>query len=119
MLTFSDSLDLPKSARVLEIGAGCGAITRCSRRTTGPSGTDRGLSLDEALSVAIQVNALDAMPSRQAALLWAREVEGQSYEELCTRFAMTEPAVRSVLTRARKALRKARTELPNPGRNAA
>lgn len=54
----------------------------------------------------LALDSLDAMPSRQAALLWAREVEGQSYDELCTRFAMTEPAVRSVLTRARKALRK-------------
>jgi RNA polymerase sigma factor (sigma-70 family) len=52
------------------------------------------------------LDALDAMPPRQASLLWAREVEGQSYEELCARFGMTEPAVRSVLTRARKALRK-------------
>jgi RNA polymerase sigma-70 factor (ECF subfamily) len=52
------------------------------------------------------LDALDAMPARQAAVLWAREVEGSSYDELCTRFAMTEPAVRSVLTRARKALRK-------------
>jgi hypothetical protein len=52
------------------------------------------------------LDALDAMPARQASLLWAREVEGQSYEELCERFGMTEPAVRSVLTRARKALRK-------------
>ncbi len=52
------------------------------------------------------LDSLDAMPARQAALLWAREVEGHSYEELCRRFSMTEPAVRSVLTRARKALRK-------------
>jgi RNA polymerase sigma factor (sigma-70 family) len=52
------------------------------------------------------LDALDAMPVRQAALLWAREVEGQSYDELCVRFQMTEPAVRSILTRARKALRK-------------
>jgi RNA polymerase sigma-70 factor (ECF subfamily) len=52
------------------------------------------------------LDALDAMHPRQAALLWAREVEGQSYEDLCARFGMTEPAVRSVLTRARKALRK-------------
>ena len=52
------------------------------------------------------LDALDAMPTRQAALLWAREVEGHSYEELCKRFAMSEAAVRSVLTRARKALRK-------------
>jgi RNA polymerase sigma-70 factor (ECF subfamily) len=54
----------------------------------------------------LALNALDAMPPRQAALLWAREVEGSSYDELCTRFAMSEAAVRSVLTRARKALRK-------------
>jgi RNA polymerase sigma factor (sigma-70 family) len=52
------------------------------------------------------LDALDAMPARQASLLWAREVEGHSYEQLCARFDMTEPAVRSVLTRARKALRK-------------
>ncbi|MFN2537401.1 MAG: RNA polymerase sigma factor, partial [Mycobacteriales bacterium] len=52
------------------------------------------------------LDALDAMPARQASLLWAREVEGKSYEELCSRFGMTEPAVRSVLTRARKALRR-------------
>jgi RNA polymerase sigma-70 factor (ECF subfamily) len=52
------------------------------------------------------LDALDAMPARQASLLWAREVEGRSYEELCERFGMTEPAVRSVLTRARKALRR-------------
>jgi len=52
------------------------------------------------------LDALDAMPARQASLLWAREVEGKSYEELCDHFGMTEPAVRSVLTRARKALRR-------------
>ncbi len=52
------------------------------------------------------LDALDAMPARQAAVLWAREVEGRSYDELCRRFEMTEPAVRSVLTRARKALRR-------------
>jgi RNA polymerase sigma factor (sigma-70 family) len=54
----------------------------------------------------LALDALDSMHPRQAALLWAREVEGHSYDELCTRFSMTEPAVRSVLTRARKALRK-------------
>jgi RNA polymerase sigma-70 factor (ECF subfamily) len=54
----------------------------------------------------LALDSLDAMPPRQAALLWAREVEGSSYDDLCTRFGMSEPAVRSVLTRARKALRK-------------
>ncbi|MDT7549373.1 MAG: hypothetical protein QOE84_1767 [Actinomycetota bacterium] len=52
------------------------------------------------------LDALDAMPARQAAVLWAREVEGQAYDEIGKRFGMTEPAVRSILTRARKALRK-------------
>jgi RNA polymerase sigma-70 factor (ECF subfamily) len=52
------------------------------------------------------LEALDAMPVRQASLLWAREVEGKSYHELCAQFTMSEPAVRSILTRARKALRK-------------
>jgi hypothetical protein len=52
------------------------------------------------------LDSLDAMPARQAAVLWAREVEGQGYDEIGLRFGMTEPAVRSILTRARKALRK-------------
>jgi RNA polymerase sigma-70 factor (ECF subfamily) len=52
------------------------------------------------------LDALDAMPARQAAVLWAREVEGQGYDEIGRRFGMTEPAVRSILTRARKGLRK-------------
>ncbi|HVE74252.1 MAG TPA: RNA polymerase sigma factor [Mycobacteriales bacterium] len=52
------------------------------------------------------LDALDAMPSRQAAILWAREIEGLPYEEIGLRYGMTEPAVRSILTRARKALRK-------------
>jgi len=54
----------------------------------------------------LALDALDAMPPRQAAVLWAREVEGQDYAAIGERFGMTEPAVRSLLTRARKALRK-------------
>lgn len=52
------------------------------------------------------LDALDAMPARQAAVLWAREIEGQGYDEIGRRFGMTEPAVRSILTRARKGLRR-------------
>lgn len=54
----------------------------------------------------LALDALDAMPSRQAAVLWAREVEGLSYDAIGDRFALTEPAVRSLLSRARKALRQ-------------
>lgn len=49
--------------------------------------------------------ALDALAPRQAAVLWAREVEGLAYDTIGERFAMTRPAVRSVLSRARKNLR--------------
>lgn len=54
----------------------------------------------------LALDALDAMPPRQAAVLWAREVEGLAYDQIGLRFGMTEPAVRSLLSRARKTLRK-------------
>lgn len=83
-----------RSTSVAEVPEG----TRVGRDTA-----DVVVARDEARTA---LDALDAMPTRQASLLWAREVEGRSYEELCERFSMTEPAVRSVLTRARKALRR-------------
>ncbi|MCW2778770.1 MAG: polymerase subunit sigma-70 [Frankiales bacterium] len=52
------------------------------------------------------LDALDALPPRQASVLWAREVEGLAYDAIGERFGLTEPAVRSLLTRARKGLRK-------------
>ncbi|HVA59419.1 MAG TPA: RNA polymerase sigma factor [Mycobacteriales bacterium] len=52
------------------------------------------------------LDALEAMPSRQASVLWAREVEGLSYDEIAERFAITEPTVRSLLHRGRQALRR-------------
>jgi RNA polymerase sigma factor (sigma-70 family) len=72
---------------------------------TGRRGRDTAdvvVARDEARTA---LDALDAMPARQASVLWAREVEGDSYEQLCVRFGMTEPAVRSILSRARKSLR--------------
>jgi RNA polymerase sigma-70 factor, ECF subfamily len=54
----------------------------------------------------IALDALEAMPSRQASVLWAREVEGLSYEDICERFSLTEPTVRSLLHRARRTLRR-------------
>src|SRR5207253_5910068 len=54
----------------------------------------------------LALDALEAMPTRQAAVLWAREVEGLSYDEIGDRFGMTEPSVRSVLHRARRTLRR-------------
>jgi RNA polymerase sigma factor (sigma-70 family) len=75
-----------------------------------PEGTRVGRDTAEVVvardEARMALDALDAMPSRQAAVLWAREVEGQGYDEIGRRFGMTEPAVRSILTRARKALRK-------------
>lgn len=52
------------------------------------------------------LESLEAIPTRQAAILWAREVEGLHYEEIAERFDISEPAVRSLLHRGRKALRK-------------
>ncbi|HVB26324.1 MAG TPA: RNA polymerase sigma factor [Mycobacteriales bacterium] len=74
------------------------ATTRVGRDTA-----DVVVARDEARTA---LDALEAMPSRQAAVLWAREVEGLSYDQIAQRHGMTEPSVRSVLHRARIALRK-------------
>lgn len=52
------------------------------------------------------LDALEAMPSRQAAVLWSREVEGLSYDEIAERYRLSEPTVRSLLHRARRTLRR-------------
>ena len=52
------------------------------------------------------LDALEAIPERQAAILWAREVEGLHYDEIADRFGISEPAVRSLLHRGRRALRQ-------------
>src|SRR3954469_10694330 len=52
------------------------------------------------------LDALEAMPSRQASVLWAREVEGLSYDEISDRYGLSEPTVRSLLHRARRTLRR-------------
>lgn len=54
----------------------------------------------------IALDALEAMPGRQAAVLWAREVDGLSYDEIAHRYGLSEPTVRSLLHRARRALRR-------------
>src|SRR3954466_267092 len=74
------------------------AGSRASRDTA-----DVVVARDEAR---IALDALEAMPSRQASVLWAREVEGLSYDEIGERYALSEPSVRSVLHRARKTLRR-------------
>ena len=54
----------------------------------------------------IALDALEAMPGRQAAVLWAREVEGMTYDDIGARYRLSEPTVRSLLHRARRTLRK-------------
>src|SRR3954454_11176179 len=54
----------------------------------------------------IALDALEAMPSRQASVLWAREVEGLSYDDISDRYGLSEPTVRSLLHRARRTLRR-------------
>ena len=70
---------------------------------TGRDTADVVVARDEAR---IALDALEAMPGRQASVLWAREVEGLSYDEIGERFGMTEPSVRSLLHRARRTLRR-------------
>jgi RNA polymerase sigma-70 factor (ECF subfamily) len=70
---------------------------------TGRDTADVVVARDEAR---LALDALEAMPGRQASVLWAREVEGLSYDEIGARFAMTEPSVRSLLHRARRTLRR-------------
>ena len=52
------------------------------------------------------LDVLEAMPTRQASVLWAREVEGLSYDEISERYDLSEPTVRSLLHRARRTLRR-------------
>lgn len=54
----------------------------------------------------VALDVLASLPRRQAAILWAREVEGLSYAEIAQRLELTEPTVRTVLSRGRQALRK-------------
>ena len=70
---------------------------------TGRDTADVVVARDEAR---LALDALEAMPGRQASVLWAREVEGLSYDEIGERFAMSEPSVRSLLHRARRTLRR-------------
>src|SRR5947209_6601747 len=79
---------------VAELPAG----TRATRDTA-----DVVVARDEAR---IALDALEAMPSRQACVLWAREVEGLSYDDISERFGLSEPTVRSLLHRARRTLRR-------------
>jgi RNA polymerase sigma factor (sigma-70 family) len=70
---------------------------------TGRDTADVVVARDEAR---IALDALEAMPARQAGVLWAREVEGLTYDEIGERYALSEPSVRSMLHRARKTLRR-------------
>ncbi|MHB8449442.1 MAG: RNA polymerase sigma factor [Mycobacteriales bacterium] len=52
------------------------------------------------------LEALEALPSKQAQALWGREIEGMSYREIADRLGVSEPSVRSLLHRARSGLRR-------------
>lgn len=54
---------------------------------------------------ALALDVLGGMPQRQAAVLWARHVEGLSYDSIGRQLSMSEPTVRSLLHRARASLR--------------
>jgi RNA polymerase sigma factor (sigma-70 family) len=54
----------------------------------------------------LALDALSSLPGRQAAVLWAREVEGLRYDEIAERHGLSEGSVRSLLLRARRGLRR-------------
>jgi RNA polymerase sigma-70 factor (ECF subfamily) len=54
----------------------------------------------------VALDVLSGLPRRQAAIIWAREIEGLSYAEIAQRLELSEPTVRTVLSRGRQALRK-------------
>jgi RNA polymerase sigma-70 factor, ECF subfamily len=83
-----------RTTPVAELPAGA----RTSRDTA-----DVVVARDEAR---LALDALEAMPSRQASVLWAREVEGLRYDEIGVRYGLSEPTVRSLLHRARRTLRR-------------
>lgn len=72
---------------------------------------DQGTAPDAATAavaradVRIALAALRSLPDRQARAVWARHVEGLSYDEIAARLGLSEPAVRSLLHRGRRALR--------------
>jgi RNA polymerase sigma-70 factor (ECF subfamily) len=70
---------------------------------TGRDTADVVVARDEARAA---LDALEAMPPRQASVLWSREVEGLSYDDIAARFGLSEPTVRSLLHRARRTLRR-------------
>jgi RNA polymerase sigma-70 factor (ECF subfamily) len=74
---------------------------------TGRDTADVVVARDEAR---IALDALEAMPARQASVLWAREVEGMSYDDIGERYGLSEPTVRSLLHRARRTLRREYSE---------
>src|SRR3954449_3829241 len=83
-----------RSITVAEMPAG----VRTSRDTA-----DVVVARDEAR---VALDALEAMPARQASVLWAREVEGLTYDEIGERYNLSEPSVRPVRHRAGATLRR-------------
>lgn len=86
-------------------------------RQEGATGQSTGAELST-----LMADALERLPVDQRALLWLREVEGQSYAELAVIFGVPVGTVRSRLFAAREALRAIwngkRPETPEKGREA-
>ena len=70
-----------------------------------PADTDLEAELGDKVDGARVKAAIDALPDSQRVVLTLWLVEEASYEEICESTGMSEPSVRSLLFRAKKALR--------------
>jgi RNA polymerase sigma factor (sigma-70 family) len=61
---------------------------------------------EERTNLAELVRALDGLPANQRAAIMMRELEGRSYPEIASSLGVSVPAVESLLSRARAALRR-------------
>lgn len=69
------------------------------------SGTDLELDFADKVDASRVREAIDALPDSQRVVLTLWLVEEASYEEICSSTGLSEPSVRSLLFRAKKALR--------------
>ena len=78
------------------------------RRKQGPSdpGTDNKVGVCQTETVSIMGDALRRLSEEQRKLLWLREVEGHSYEEIAVILEIPVGTVKSRLFAAREALRR-------------
>jgi RNA polymerase sigma-70 factor (ECF subfamily) len=93
------------SARAVGVEAAEGIGSADARNSNPGSGSNLGSGHGGAETVSLIADALGRLPEEQSSLLWLREVEGFSYEELAGILGVPVGTVRSRLFAAREGLR--------------